>query len=170
MNTTTESNGTDPFKNAMTEAMQSDEAEFTRLLPTGQWLLVKLEPLKKLSAILTGPGTEIRSPYAIVIAVGPEFRADVQPGDRVTYAECLNLPKEIGDVSWTRHYKWVHENKFLARQPRNTDEKQMAKPKPAASATPAEVEASQQFLATAKNAMHVQGMDPDTGKRPVKTG
>jgi hypothetical protein len=105
-------------------AMQADEAEFVRTLPTGQWLLCKQEPPKNQSAQLHG--FEVRSPFAVVVAVGPDFRQDVRTGDRVTYAECLNLPKELlasAATAWARAYIWVHENKFLGRQPRNTEEK-----------------------------------------------
>ena len=119
MNTSTiETNGTDAVR--MTEPMREDELEFRRALPIGQWLLVTLEKPKKLSTIIHG--VDVRSPFAVVVAVGPDFKADVQPGDRVTYAECLNLPKEMQGLPWADRYKWLHENKLLGRLARPGEE------------------------------------------------
>jgi hypothetical protein len=103
------------------DPMKEDEIEFRSTLPIGRWLLIKLEKPKTLSAIISMP--DIRSPYAIVVAVGPDFQSDIQPGDRVTYAECINMPREMDGVLWAKDYKWLHENKLFGRLPRYPGEK-----------------------------------------------
>ena len=100
----------------------NDEAEFVKTFPKGQWLFCRREEPKKLSTVLEG--FEIQSAFVSVLAVGPDFLGDVKPGDRVTYAECLGLPKEL-KVPWAIKYCWVHENKVLGRLPRNADDKGM---------------------------------------------
>jgi hypothetical protein len=100
----------------------NDEQEFTRTFPKGQWLFCRREEPKKLSTVLEG--FEIQSAFVNVIAVGPDFLGDVKVGDRVTYAECLGLPKEL-KTPWALKYCWVHENKVLGRLPRGADDKGM---------------------------------------------
>jgi hypothetical protein len=143
-------------------ALKSDtqtESEFLKTLPTGQWILAKLEGLISRSDVIAG--MEYRSPYAVVIAVGPEFRADVAPGDRVTYAEALSLPKELKS-EWVKKYVWIHENKFLGRLPRNADEKQMRKPAPAV-ATPSDADGDEAraFAARVAHEFKLSGLGPD---------
>lgn len=123
-------------------AAKQGEEEFVRTFPTGQWLLVRMEEPRKLSEVLQGEAFQIRSPYATVIAVGPEFRADVKAGDRVTYAEALGLPKELEHVKWTRNYKWIHENKFLGRLPRGDESGPLKVTRPAGAAGSEEEEAN----------------------------
>lgn len=103
--------------------MHADELEFIQTLPVGQWLLGKLEESKKLSTIIHL--NEVRSPFLRVVGIGPDFKSDIEPGDRVTYAECLRLPKEMENVAWAKNYMWVHENKVLGRLPRNDNEKKL---------------------------------------------
>ena len=125
MNTTTTTNEKNE-NGSRIDPMAADELEFRKTLPVGQWLLVELEQPKQLSTHLQG--FEVRSPFAVVIGVGPEFRADMVPGDRVTYAECLNLPKELAGVRWAGKYKWMHENKVLGRLPRAGETKMASEP------------------------------------------
>lgn len=142
--------------------MSAEELEFVKHLPTGQWLFVKLEAKIQQSSLIQG--LDFESPFASVIAVGPEFRADVKPGDRVTYAERLNLPKELKQAcKWANKYAWIHENKFLGRLPRNSEETRMPEPKKAAQETK-EIEAGQAFLARVKSLMQAEGLDLETGK------
>lgn len=147
------------------------EEEFVATLPTGQWLLTRVEPPKK------WPGrvivTEAPSPYVTVIAVGPEFRADVKPGDRVTYEQGVNLPKElIAVASWATKYRWVHENRFLGRLPRSVDEKQMATPtRPAPPPTEgSDVDAMVAFIAKARGELAAQGLGLDGKPLPAGHG
>lgn len=100
-----------------------EEREFVQTLPHGQWLLVRVEPPKKQSSIIEG--LETASAFVKVLAVGPDFKGDVQPGDRITYAERMNLPKELGQTRWAKNYAWIHENKILGRFPRNSADKRM---------------------------------------------
>lgn len=121
MNTTTtekNENGSHTTK----EPMSADELEFRQTLPIDRWLLVELEEPKNLTTTKLA-GFEVRSPFAVVIGVGPDFHADVKPGDRVTYAECISMPKEMAGVRWANKYKWMHENKVLGRLPRGAGEK-----------------------------------------------
>ncbi len=92
------------------------EAEFLQILPSGAWILIEVEPEAQQSEVLIVKG--VRSPFSRVISVGPEVRHDIAPGDRIFYAECIGMPKELSDTKWAHKYKWVHENKFMGRLPR----------------------------------------------------
>jgi hypothetical protein len=114
-------------KKTIGEVLTPDEIQFVKTLPNERWILCK-KSIKNLSSMLEG--FEVKDLFVTVIAVGPEVRADIKPGDQINYAEGLDLPKELKDVPWTRKYAWVHENKFLGRLPRNEDETQLKMLKP----------------------------------------
>lgn len=107
------------------DVMTTDEREFAENLPYERWMLCRVEESKKLSDVISMP--DVPSPFVVVVAVGPDVCTDIKPGDRITYAECLNLPKEMIDrgVSWAKKYRWVHENKFLGRRPRDAAETEL---------------------------------------------
>jgi hypothetical protein len=106
------------------------EALYLSVMPPAQWLLVKLDKPKSASEFIET--TPVPSPFCTVLSVGPEFRHDVQPGDRITYAERLALPKELVGTRLPSMYAWIHENKYLGRLPRFAGDVQKA-PRPAAS-------------------------------------
>ncbi len=97
--------------------------EYLRVLPHAAWALIEVESARKVSDILEV--NDLPSPFAKVVAMGPDFGVNVEVGDRVTYSQCVGLPDELKGTKWAKRFRWMSNRQFMGRQPRFEGEKML---------------------------------------------